>query len=294
MTIPGDNGKPCCVSITPPDLVEHCGTEWPGLKVDVVSATRIEPFEYRFHGDHHVLIAAEVSERADGETIVEGLPKSTQRRLSQRLTFIPAGRTFWGWQKPRVLACATYFHIDRRGPLLDDESGFPRAEFLPRLFFSDCDLWRVALALKNAAIGPKRQRYGEALGIILGHELVRLNCGVAPTVLARGGLTVWQQRKVTDYIEANLDQEVRLTTLASLVGLSPYHFARAFKQSTGQPPLFYHSSRRIARAKALLAKPGASVTRVALELGFTETSSFSAAFRRNTGMTPRDFRRSRG
>ena len=107
---------------------------------------------------------------------------------------------------------------------------------------------------------------------------------------ARGGLSGWQQRRVADFIEAHLAETVRLPMLAALVRLSPYHFARAFKQSFGVPPHRYHLCRRIARAKALLREPDGSVTTVALKVGFAETSSFSAAFRKLTGLTPSRFR----
>jgi AraC family transcriptional regulator len=98
----------------------------------------------------------------------------------------------------------------------------------------------------------------------------------------RGTLAVWQQRVVATYIEEHL----ALHVLAKLVHLSAYYFCRAFKQSFGIPPHRYHINRRIDRAKTLLANPGPSVTDIALELGFSETSSFSAAFRHTTGTTP--------
>jgi len=44
-------------------------------------------------------------------------------------------------------------------------------------------------------------------------------------------------RRVTEYIEQNLDKELRLTELAALVYMSPFHFARLFKCSTGAPPI---------------------------------------------------------
>jgi AraC family transcriptional regulator len=75
------------------------------------------------------------------------------------------------------------------------------------------------------------------------------------------------------------------------VHLSPYYFCRAFKQSFGIPPHRYHIKRRIERAKTLLADPASSVTDVALELGFSETSSFSAAFRHTACTTPSEYRR---
>ena len=74
-----------------------------------------------------------------------------------------------------------------------------------------------------------------------------------------------------------------------LSGSMPAHLASPIKTSFGQPPHRYHLGRRIERAKALLS--GQSVTEVALAVGFAETSSFSAAFRRVTGVSPREFRR---
>jgi AraC family transcriptional regulator len=81
----------------------------------------------------------------------------------------------------------------------------------------------------------------------------------------------------------------KLSELAALAELSPYHFARAFKQSFSIPPHHYHIGRRIERAKEMLSTR--SVTEVVLAVGFAETSSFSAAFRKTTGLTPTEFRR---
>jgi AraC family transcriptional regulator len=122
---------------------------------------------------------------------------------------------------------------------------------------------------------------------------VRLNQG-APRVEApvRGGLAGWQQRAVASYIEEHHAEQISLVTLAQLARLSPYHFSRAFKQSFGMPPHRFHTRRRIEHAKLLLAQPAASVTSVGFAIGFSETSSFSAAFRRTTGLTPTDYQRS--
>jgi AraC family transcriptional regulator len=64
-----------------------------------------------------------------------------------------------------------------------------------------------------------------------------------------------------------------------------------FKQSFGLPPHRYLTSRRIEKAKHLLAKPALSVTRVAFDLGFSELSSFTTTFRKHVGLTPTDYRR---
>ena len=108
----------------------------------------------------------------------------------------------------------------------------------------------------------------------------------------RGGLPGWQQKKLARYIEEHLAEELSLSSLARLVRLSPFHFSRAFKESFGMPPHRYLTSRRIERAKALLVKRKLSVTEIGFDVGFSETSSFTSAFRKVTGETPTEYRRS--
>ena len=164
----------------------------------------------------------------------------------------------------------------------------------PRLFFEDTTLWDTALKLTTLMERAGTDKlYFEALGVVLAHELARLNAGaqrIEPP--ARGGLAAWQQRTVTAYIEEHVGEQIPLATLAQLVQLSRYYFCRAFKQSFGLPPHRYHNNRRIELAKTLLAKSASSVTDIGLTVGFSETSSFSAAFRKATGLTPTAYHRS--
>jgi len=280
------------VRISPPGLVERRMARWRGFRTEMVVVTQKEPFDYKFKSSEHLLIASEYSERDDGETLIEGLPKSTLHNLSGKLTFVPAGHGLHGWQQPRVLTRVSYFYIDPNGPLLDEEMNFAGIEFRPRLFFFDAELWRLAEKLRaEAKDGARLKHYGEALGVLLAHELIKLNDGSRQQGAIRGGLSGWQQKHIAEFVEANLADDLRLTTLSELIDLSPYHFARAFKQSFGQSPHRYHIGRRIERAKALLAEPTLSITEIAQRVGFAETSSFSAAFRKSTGLAPREYRR---
>src|SRR5262249_44715330 len=99
-------------------------------------------------------------------------------------------------------------------------------------------------------------------------------------------------KKLAQFIEEHLADEISLSSLAQLVRLSPFHFSRAFKESFGMPPHRYLTHQRIERAKGLLAARQLSVTEIGLDVGFSETSSCTAAFRKVTGETPTEYRRS--
>src|ERR1700736_1719904 len=285
------------VEISPAEIVQRHSAAWPGLRVETVRVLRHTPFEYAFRARCHLLIAAEVAERYDGETFIEGLPRSTMRDFTQKLSFVPAGHGFRGWQRPRALTRTTYFYIDPRGPLADPALRFGEIDFKPRLFFYDRDLWETALKLKSLVENPgsMHRQYAEALGIVLTHELVRINGDAARRrPVSRGGLAHWQQKRVAAYIEEHIADNIPLATMAELVRLSPYHFCRSFKCSFGMPPHRYHAVRRIERAKQLLANRELSVTTIALDVGFCDTSTFTAAFHRLTGQTPSRYRRNLG
>jgi AraC family transcriptional regulator len=198
---------------------------------------------------------------------------------------VPAGRDYFEWQEPCSAVNLTFFYID---PAVAPVNPRGEASLAPRLFFEDATLFDTALKLTGLINGHDTddQLYADALGTVLAHELLCLNNAESGEAPARGGLAPWQQRIVTEYVEEHLAEHVALDTLAGLVGLSRYYFCRAFKQSLGVPPHRYHKSRRIERAKALLAARGLSVTEIGFQVGFSDTSSFSAAFRKITGLTP--------
>ena len=282
------------VDFCPAEIVRHQTAHWRGVQMETIQAISHEPFEYSFKQQRHLLIAIEQGERDDGEILVEGLPTSTVRHCSHKLVLVPAERKFFGWQKPRQLTRSVCLYMDPRAVPADPDLRFAEADLRPRLLFEDSGIWQTVLKLK-AQIGstnPDDRMYAEALGGLLAHELLRLH-GTTPASKPtnRGGLSGWQQRRVIDFMEAHLAEEISLNTLADLVRLSPYHFLRCFKQSFGEPPQRYWTRRRIEQAKSLLANPHASITEIALNVGFSATSAFSATFHRVTGETPTQYRR---
>jgi AraC family transcriptional regulator len=284
------------VEISPPDIACRRLENWGAIQADIVKITRREPFDYGFQARRHLLIAYERAERHEGETSIDGLPRSTLREFNCKLCFVPAGRRFYGWETPRVLTRVTYFYIDLQDRLFDPGSGITCSAISPRLFFFDQAIWDTARKLR-AEVGssdPSSRQYAEALSLVLMHELRRLEKTKpeAATPL-RGGLPAWQQKRVMEFIEEHLADEIPLATLAELVDLSVFHFARSFALSFGAPPHRYHMVRRMDRARSLLQRRTLSVTQIGIRIGFRETSSFTRAFRKFTGLTPTEYRRHR-
>lgn len=265
-----------------------------GITAEIVEAGGDERLEVSFEADVHTLIVYEEGARRQGDSIVEGIARSSLRDLARKLTLVPAGSTFREWHEPRTPAHIMFVQIDPdRLPSLAGAAA-TGAPLSARLLFEDAALYEVALKLKRSLEAPENRLYREALGIVLVHELIRAGRDAPGTAPARGGLAGWQQRTVGAYIDAHLEETIPLAALAKLARLSPYHFCRAFKQSFGVPPHRYHTNRRMEHAKALLAERTTSVTQIGIAIGYSETSSFTAAFRKATGITPSAYQRSLG
>ena len=110
----------------------------------------------------------------------------------------------------------------------------------------------------------------------------------APTT--QGGLPAYKLRQVVEFIDAHIDQPINLTQLAEVASLSPFHFHREFKRSTGLTPGKYILDARIKRAEGLLSESDLPLAQVAIQVGFADQSHFTVAFRKATSMTPRTYR----
>jgi AraC family transcriptional regulator len=124
------------------------------------------------------------------------------------------------------------------------------------------------------------------------HLVMRYGVKPVQGPLVRGGLTSRQLRRAQDIMTTTLDEGMLLAGLAQEVGLSPWHFSRAFRQSTGMSPQRWIRERKLERAQQLLADEHRSLTSIAVDLGYASLSHFSTAFKRATGISPRLYRRS--
>jgi AraC family transcriptional regulator len=103
----------------------------------------------------------------------------------------------------------------------------------------------------------------------------------------------YKLRQITDWMAENVAEEFNLDRLAAQAGLSKFYFNRLFKGAVGVSPSHYYINLRMDEARRLLRETKNSVVSVALDVGYANPSHFAQLFRRETGLSPSDYRRQR-
>jgi AraC family transcriptional regulator len=146
------------------------------------------------------------------------------------------------------------------------------------------NLW----AISEDEGGPSRL-LARAAGCEILAELCRL--GGTPFAPAKGGLAPWAQRRCLEIMRAKLSEDISLDELAAEAQLSPFHFARMFKQSVGAPPRVHLTRLRVERACELLEMTDLPVTEIAYEVGYSSNQVLARVFLKHRRMSPTDYRR---
>jgi len=165
-----------------------------------------------------------------------------------------------------------------------------RIMLAPRLQLRDPAIAHIGWALKASleAGRPGGRLFLDGLGLGLAAHLL----GRYPSAgLARQQLTKRQLRRVVEYVEAHLDQDLSLAVLAAEAGLSASHFRVLFKRSVGLSAHHYVARRRALKAQELLLSGEMAIAEVALETGFAHQSHLARVLRQVLGVTPAEIRR---
>jgi AraC family transcriptional regulator len=265
---------------------------WPGFSLESVRIRESRAFDYDWLGDRHYLAVHHIVLR-DGEVAVDGVGCARKADLRDKLTFVPPHARVSGWSD---LAgddhgyAALFFdpHLaeaEYERPLL---GGAVR----PLLYFENAPLCRTLWRLETllTANPDPDPLVAETLGLYAVLQLQPLLD--VHFEHAAGKLSLLQQSRIADFVQAHLSAPVSLTDLAAVAGLSRYHFARSFTRTYGRSPHQYVLSRRITEAACLLADSRLPVGEIAPRVGFSSPARLSIAFRRIFGVSPRAFRQS--
>lgn len=228
-------------------------------------------------------------ERRSGSTHDRGMS------LPGQITVQPLGQpSHWNWQgRPELLLLHPLPAALREISAALSEQDPDSIVLTPRFAATDPLLHELARALledlqDGSALGCM---YAEALVQALLARLLRQHSNLLERYrFAAGGLDDKRLRRALDFIHTNLERDLSISQLAQAVHLSPFHFARSFKASTGRAPHVFVVERRIEQAKRLLSSTRLSVAEVCQRCGFQSPSHFAILFRRTTGLSPNAFR----
>ena len=173
-----------------------------------------------------------------------------------------------------------------------EEQGFDsrRVEIRNRFQIRDPQLENICWALKAEmeANYPSGRLYVDSLAVSVASRLVSTYSSVSQRAVAKtGGLGGRQLKQTLAYIEDHLAEDLSLSRIASLTGVSASHFKTLVRESAGVPVHQYVIQRRIERAKDLLMQGKLSIAEIALATGFSHQSHLARHMRRSVGLSPR-------
>lgn len=176
----------------------------------------------------------------------------------------------------------------------DDETCGRPVELVPQVLVRDEMISRLGQhclsELQNPGLASRA--FVESLALALGVHLLRRHSTAGRKATASDYVIApYRLRRAREFIEAHLSDDIGLGDIAAAAGLSPFHFARAFKKATGRSPYRYLIERRIAYARMLLMTTDLPLSEIALASGFSSQQQFTSMFGKIVGTTPARFRR---
>ena len=262
---------------------------WTGIKMHRAHVMPGRMLEHK--PDHH-----EINISLGGELVTQKISASGKLvRTTGRdgnICVTPAGQPISAfWSRP----------IENMGIMLDPEFVRQTAaenqlganfEFFEIYKKEDPLITQLGLALLEEASSeaPMGKLYAESLVQTLTLHVLRSYSTASAMINRAGGLSGYKLKRVKEFIDANLEEDLGLAEISAVAELSQFHFARAFRKTTGIAPQRYLMERRIERAKELLATDELPIVEISLRTGFKNQSHFTTLFRKLTNVTPKTWR----
>ena len=167
-----------------------------------------------------------------------------------------------------------------------------RLEIVPHFAKDDPLIYQIGRSLLTALQAePFESRvYAETLGTALSAHLLQYYATDKRPLQSSISLTQSSIGQAIEYINEHLSEDLSLEAIASSIGMSKYHFCRAFRQAKGLSPWQYVIQQRIEAAKRLLVIPQLSIAQISQRLGFSTQGQFTNFFRKYVGVSPKQYR----
>jgi AraC family transcriptional regulator len=239
---------------------------------------------------HHIVmhVGAPIATR-------RSLDGKTQQRIQLVGDFdvIPAGMA-GRWQNDSAIELLL-IEIDPDFVARMGDGDIAPAPLLPTMQLRDEQMHHLALALlaEHRSAMPTGRLYVESLMTALLLRFISIRNGAMLAQEASGYLSLPQQRRLVEFIEANISSDLCLSELAGIVGYGISRFKTLFKNRFGCTPHVYVLNRRVEHARALINASPLPLSQIALESGFSHQSHMAAAFRRSLGVSPGQLRHAR-
>ena len=272
-----------------PPIVTSQNENWDGVYLRHDRQPAFELTEHT-HSQHTLIIG--MDNRLKAEWSIDGQFKDLQYNQGD-VFVVPAGvshRAYWKQESEGiVLALEPANMVSTALDIVNSE----RLEIIPQFALTDLRLLQIVrwllIELQEKQIGSSL--YIESLTTMLKVHLLRSYCAIKPNIPNyQGGLAQHKLKKAIAFINENLERDIKLTEIASLAAMSPYHFARMFKQSTSLTPYQYLVRQRLVKAKELLRHSNLAIADIGYEVGYKNPSHFAKVFRRYTKVSPKTYR----
>ena len=275
-----------------PNVIWSSGETWSGLTIERRRVDKKPVSECQLS---NYSLVFQLSSPSAAKHPAKYYPQS-QNNNCGNLCFLSAGapRQICAHQQREVIILTLSASVMSRAAT--ESCGTLNLELAEQHQFYDVQLEHLILALKTEAEAGylSGKIYGDSLCIALSTHLVTKYSAGQQTVCSihKGGMTPLSLRRVVDYIHDNLPEDIRLSELAKVAGLSQHRFAHNFKQTIGVAPHQFVIRERMKRAKQLLRETNLTVTTIAHSVGCVSPSRFTVLFQRATGVTPSAYRAS--
>lgn len=209
-------------------------------------------------------------------------------RIHGQFCVVPAhATTRWIVSRPArsLLLCLTPAAFDETANAM----GAAKTDLSPWIHIRDPQIERIGwmMQAEDQDGYPGGRLFADSLGSALAVRLLALQSLAPVPICGRNrALPAWRLRRVIEYVEAHLDEDLTLAELAGVAGFSVSHFKPLFKRAVGMPVHRFVLERRVERARVRLMEGTRSRTDIALEAGFTHPSHMARCMRRVLGLSP--------